>query len=687
MDSVHIRPKLTKQATAPATYRYSGPPSVQINTWKSTGRSIVSLKEDSDYVIGVGQQDPKVKSPALPTSTLVHSESVSKSSSPATTPTVAPAPRPAQYTPKVSTGESQKKPPLIKSASLASPVNMSIITSSSINKAIWEEPTDPQSTTGMKTVLSTWQKKVEETSKAPTPKKFQRHSFISKDQDHPPEIDLYGPLPSEPVLSKAPVVMSVEPKVTVTQTTGRTMVNIKKMESGGVLANEESKPVRPISFTMSNFESSTLPRPSKERNGNNTDPSIVDVVDSAQKYNTLQERKSFFQGVKPVEKNGKETPVPAVNMKNNIATIQKVFEARKSNGQSPTSPNEQYPGSRQTFAPVVSNMMKNSAPESSNSSVVSSMDGHESPGKLSIGQPLSSTMMVQKLLGVKQNSFGGGPESFRRSPSPISSTTSTVSNSNSSERFTPSPTIMEGPNHSIRISNKGPISSSAGAKNMNDSIKNDGNKAIILVHGGSSTDEMGTSGKVSNSIFKQKLKIESEVKPAKKQMETPVKTSSDKKELWNQKAVVVEELMKKKIQPKESTAQLQEPASVVKRMSLHLDDAASSSSRKESFASRKESLTSTNDVQQGESRKMSVKGGAGPPPAPPLPTPEELRTVEPAKSNSLSSIGKSKSMSSMGSNKNPASPTSGAMAGVLDAIKNSNGEFKLKRVSSSYSYS
>ncbi|CAG7729791.1 unnamed protein product, partial [Allacma fusca] len=54
-----------KQEEEPRVYRYSGPPTIQMGTWGERPSRSVSVKRDTDYIMGMGQQNPSTEKPSV----------------------------------------------------------------------------------------------------------------------------------------------------------------------------------------------------------------------------------------------------------------------------------------------------------------------------------------------------------------------------------------------------------------------------------------------------------------------------------------------------------------------------------------------------------------------------------------------------------------------------------------------
>ncbi|ODM98185.1 hypothetical protein Ocin01_08512 [Orchesella cincta] len=504
--------ELRKKKEAPQViYQYSGPPTIKMASWNERPRRAVSVKKDEDYIMGFGQQDPNAKSsnPAR-----IHS---------------------FHGGPVVSMAQLQTDNDHVSGKNNRESSPTPTVHVKGWSAALNATNVTPNSTGAVRSVLSAWKQKMEETEKEK-----------SKPKEGPPaEIDIYGSENTEKVQpTPAPVKSTPEP-VKIVESTNKTVQRVSEsqiekqakpvvveVKAATTTTKPEPKVVeksktlgssfrseKPMVFSMSSMDSNsnTLPktRPVTIHNPSdvvdyksNPATSTVEITSGS----TLQERKKFFQGIQPVQ-NGKEAPIPATNLKSNIAAIQKVFEKQRTTKiQQMGSQQSLY--SEGTISPV-SSLQRNDSMESrksnnnnnnfqrqnsieshasDSSSVVLRVSGKASP-------QLSSTEMVQKLFG-RPNNFN--LDASRRTPSPISSTTSTLSSSTSYERFTPSPTVVDGPNNSVRITTGGykppkmqPSSTTTPA------IRSVGNKAIIMVNGaeGSKTANKTEKTSVANDII------------------------------------------------------------------------------------------------------------------------------------------------------------------------------------------
>ncbi|CAG7825653.1 unnamed protein product, partial [Allacma fusca] len=92
--------------------------------------------------------------------------------------------------------------------------------------------------------------------------------------------------------------------------------SVDEIDSASDYSSSSSRPNSSLSRAPSNASTSNITIGSMS---DSTSSSPIPPV-------SLSEKKKFFQGIKPVE-SSKEAPIPAQNLKGNIATIQRVFEA------------------------------------------------------------------------------------------------------------------------------------------------------------------------------------------------------------------------------------------------------------------------------------------------------------------------------------------------------------------------
>lgn len=663
--TVELRKKnVQKQESLPAVvyqYQYTGPPTIKMSAWKDTNRRAVSVKDDADYIMGFGQQDPNHKTA---NSARVHSYGGG------------PIVQIAPYQ-----GESNK----VKRESSPNPSAPVKGWSAAINA-----PSVVRNSTGsgsVRSVLSTWKQKMEETEK----------EKIKPVREGPPaEIDIYGS-GSETTYQSKPKPVSSQNGVASRairsgdKTAPPKNISISTEESRAKPVVIATKPIvkatppqekfntlgssfrteKPVSFTISPMESNTLPRNKpilpKPAAGDTIDVKVKPAA-SAQEVNgsgTLEQRKKFFQGIKPVE-NGKEAPIPASNMKGNIAAIQKVFE-KQHGGKMQQMGSQQSLNSDGTVSPdsslnrndslesrqsinIISNNNSNNLrrqnsleSQGSNSSSVVLRVSQNSSGKMS--PQFSSTEMVQKLLG-RPNSFN--IDTARRTPSPISSTTSTLSSSTSYERFTPSPTVVDGPNNSVRITTGGYKPS-----NQNSSIRSVGNKAIIIVNGQEAQknpdQDKRTIIKQSSSVNDNIILDDSGIKPA-------TKSSA--------MASYVSVIAAQQQQNKRDS----NPPALAKQNTISAPPTAPSVTIPAKSAIVTEPSQKTT--------KVPLSNGVPPPPPPP---PVDIIPMKPLPTSPSGSTLRNSKPST------PTSPTSSdPRAEIFNAIRNSNGNFGLRKVRATY---
>jgi hypothetical protein len=606
-------------------------------------------------------------------------------------------------------------------------------------------------------VVSTWKQRLEESEK-------ERKSL----QAHPQEIDIYGdgfslsnqesvtvkeeeaPMMKRPLvnMNKSATTLKIDSNVVVEEPPRaftwsvpennnknsspprKTLVNINKTNKGvggnTEVINAINKPEPASLPTLGN--SHTLPSkpghslvninkiramPQEEISNEKTVILTVETnnsvnvrgktlaADTVDNGMSMQERKKFFQGVKPVESNGKEAPIPAVNLKSNIATIQRVFQQRQQQ-----MPMQRTGSARESTA---SSTMTSPASSGATTPVTVKTFSSERSGSNLASPAISSTEMVQKLLG-KSNSFN--MESFRRTPSPASSTTSTSTMSSASpcsERHTPSPTISDGPNNTIRIS----TGSSPAKPTATSTIKNVGNKSIIIVSSAQDSPAPNTNnannnnfnvsagGAVSNSIFKQQMKVNGAPPPQinittnnRRQI-----SSSANQSVADGKQTQLNNSIKfningstPKAPPPVIDINMSTPVSrpiLVEQNSKKVQPSAF----QEKTVSQKSNDTKPNQsttkiTVDSSPRSNGTSNGSPVPPPPPPMAPIDSKPV--GVGVSLAAAGRSKSVSSLTngkSNSNSSPPTSPSgnsdpRSEIFNVIKNSGGNFGLRKTGS-----
>lgn len=443
--------------------------------------------------------------------------------------------------------------------------------------------------------------------------------------------------------------------------------SIKQSNSQPVIVEVEksnsikSKTSKPMLFKMSTMESKPVTRIQSFAESKEVDVVDGNIADD-QNGPTLQERKKFFQGVKPVL-NGKEAPVPAENFKNSIATIQNLFEHRQQNGHPPSVQRNM------TLPSQSSNKETNSItitqPDTSSSTIPKNF------------QVMSSNEMVQRVLGRPS---GYNYETFRRSPSPVSSTTSTLSRTSSSGRGTPSSTstFADVPDNNVRISTEYKKS----APPPPSTIQNVGNKAIIIVNGsdrGMNDAEMNPTNSVSNNIFKQQMKVNASTNPSLKHTASLNISNRPKENKIHEsnatKIIVNSTPMVKLSQP---VIEIREAPVTAKP--IVVDQTVKESSKRSSIASTKEVVPKRDSIDASRLKSINNSSNNNSPPPPPPPPPSEGLNLRPT---GLNLNGKSKSVTSVTNSQasTPASPSSpDPRAEICNLIKNSNGNFGLKKV-------
>lgn len=655
-------------------------------SWGDRPVRAVSVKQDRDYIMGMGQ----------------NGNSNAKATNPA-------RPHSFQGAPIVNVAQSQQSTETLSKAkreSSPSPSVPHIQVNKGWSAAINAPNVLPNSAGTVKSVLSAWKQRMEETEKEK-----------NKPKEGPPdEIDMYASTentPSNEALSKPKVsqtVASVQPTeqlvvnekkaeiiiekpVVVQEQPASPKIPVESQETKPVIIDskplvktnspkmlEKSKTLgssfrTPASFTITPMESNTLPR-QKSFNStmvNNAANKPKDTVDSnklshsnstieiSSDGGSLEDRKRFFQGIKPVENNGKEAPIPATNMKSNIAAIQKVFEKQRMTKMQQMG-SQQSLHSDGTVSPVPS-LQRNDSLESRQSTLrrQNSVESHSSDsssvvlrvsqnstGKAS-PQLATGTEMVQKLFGrpTSMNNF----DPLRRTPSPISSTTSTLSSSTSYERFTPSPTVVDGPNNSVRISTGG-----YKPPNQSSNIRSVGNKAIIIVNG---EDNATRNGKASTANDNIVITGSSNIKKS-----SPMSNSFMTSVIQQQQ---------KQINERESAPPSSTPVSQLKQK------IATSNS----FLKKIPTVNEPSVVSQKNDRNTGQNGTGAPPPPPPPPVEGLVKST--AKSHlSLDVKKKSANEGNVRNSKSstPTSPMSPSdpRAEICNAIKNSNGNFGLRKV-------
>ncbi|CAL8110450.1 unnamed protein product [Orchesella dallaii] len=501
---VELRKK--KESPPQVIYQYSGPPTIKMASWTERPRRAVSVKKDDDYIMGFGQQDPNAKSL---NAARIHSFHGG--------PVIPMAQLQADNDSPLKNNRESSPTPSVHVKGWSAALNATNAT--------------PNSTGAVRNVLSAWKQKMEETEMEK-----------NKPKEGPPaEIDMYGSENTEKVQPKlitsikkseivtnAPSNIKTAPKVNeslndkqvkpvVVQVSSAAKPEPKILEKSKTLGSS-FRTEKPMVFTMSSMDSNsnTLPKTRPVTIHNPSDvvdhkPSPATSTVEITSGSSLQERKKFFQGVSPVQ-NGKEAPIPATNLKSNIAVIQKVFEKQRTTKMQQMG-SQQSLYSEGTISPS-SSLQRNDSIDSRKSNInnfqrKNSVESHSSDSSsviLRVSQntsgksspQFSSTEMVQKLFGrPNSNSFNLDPS--RRTPSPISSTTSTLSSSTSYERFTPSPTVVDGPNNSVRITTGGYKPPNIQSSAVTPSIRSVGNKAIITVNGNDGAKNTKNDKKVEKS--------------------------------------------------------------------------------------------------------------------------------------------------------------------------------------------
>jgi hypothetical protein len=712
---VERKMKPHKNSTPSPAYKYTGPPTVNMGSWTERPKTAVVVKNDEDYIMGFGQADPKSAA-----NENIRSSQLFK----------------VQKTPSFRSTDSVDKTVVSSVPKNSSPALLQVIASVSKQSTVItpgqkglsatlnarpapKEINDESPQGSVRSVLSSWKARMQENTQ-------ERRS----DQGPPPEIDLYGngsvveDKPSVTIqretvkrsdtnayntvdvdvniiegsrlgertnsvssliqasnndsaqrstvqVSEKNVINRVSSAVN-RQDSDTRIENMNQKSSTKILEKDtvdvkSVKPPKPILFKMSTLESKPVIHTKTFKNEAQPPPS-EDTVDRGSAKETvtktfssnsstdqdcepsIQEKKKFFQGIKPVESPGKETPLPAVNMKSSIATIQRVFEKRQQQEQSP----KQSPVVEQNVFPVSTKQVEkpDTAPKvvHTNSTMPKTFEG------------MSSAEMVHRVLG-KPGGSGLSLDSFRRSPSPISSTTSTLSRTSSSGRGTPSSTSTESPENTIKvISGTRKVAPPPPQSN----IQNVGNKAIIIVNGGESkTNNADVSvirtNSVRNNIFTQNVLVNRSSNQSSSSKDAPttkivVNGSSSVGKLTHQfsgeKVILVEN--RSKVNLNENPAKNLPPK-----------------------ITQVDVKTEMNNKTAVKPKTLSISGV--PPPPPPPANLDSPNTRPIVKSKSVTSLS-----TSQGSKlSTPTSPTSpDPRSEIFDVIKNSNGNFGLKKVNS-----
>ncbi|XP_021947558.1 serine-rich adhesin for platelets isoform X2 [Folsomia candida] len=706
--------------------KYTGPPTINMGSWTERPRTTVSVKKDEDYIMGFGQANPKVtptvesrsagKAPQKP----FFNQSFNQST------TSSPKPAPQVISPTfrsvVETVAPSSKP------DTPSPNNNNNIKgiSATLNARPISSVDSVDSVSTIKSVLSTWKQRVESSED-------QKKKNVS--QGHPPEIDIYEnespntftrthnqkfislheesssndsvKMPKLQIVdvganvnieaskekfdfqrkmpeSERPVIISREPPPLKKPATNqepapslkthdtvdlgkpsKPMFKISSMESKPKLLSQvQVKEIEPpVQTPSSNSKENVVLRKSQI----SLDISFPVENDGGPSF---KERKRYFQGISPVESPSKEVPLPAVNLKTSIATIQKVFEQRQQRPDSNSPSPSPTPTLQRNLASIPTKpvtvvvepapkIIKSPPPDNAAAASAVPFGQATTPRQF---QMMSSAEMVQRVLGKSSKpSF----DAFRRSPSPISSTSSTLSRT-SSGRNTPSSSAAASEGvveNSTRITNE--IKKSAPHN-----IKNVGNKSIIIVEAQAepviNTDASKPSaGSVSNNVFKLQNSLSISGGGAGQ---------------------------KKPVAFGEGNNNVKRNNSITTTTTITLNgEATSTFGNKIPFNERrqsnlgKESQGDTTSVSIVERKSSIPTNGGGPPPPPPPPPSSD--TITRPQHISFSNRPKSEIFSSPSSNKSstPSSPSgSDPRSEIFNVIKQSNGNFGLKKTGSTF---
>lgn len=693
-----------------------------MGSWTERPRTTVSVKKDEDYIMGFGQANPKVtptvesrsagKAPQKP----FFNQSFNQST------TSSPKPAPQVISPTfrsvVETVAPSSKP------DTPSPNNNNNIKgiSATLNARPISSVDSVDSVSTIKSVLSTWKQRVESSEdqkkknvsqghppeidiyENESPNTFTRthnQKFISlheesssNDSVKMPKLqivdvganvnieaskekfDFQRKMPE----SERPVIISREPPPLKKPATNqepapslkthdtvdlgkpsKPMFKISSMESKPKLLSQvQVKEIEPpVQTPSSNSKENVVLRKSQI----SLDISFPVENDGGPSF---KERKRYFQGISPVESPSKEVPLPAVNLKTSIATIQKVFEQRQQRPDSNSPSPSPTPTLQRNLASIPTKpvtvvvepapkIIKSPPPDNAAAASAVPFGQATTPRQF---QMMSSAEMVQRVLGKSSKpSF----DAFRRSPSPISSTSSTLSRT-SSGRNTPSSSAAASEGvveNSTRITNE--IKKSAPHN-----IKNVGNKSIIIVEAQAepviNTDASKPSaGSVSNNVFKLQNSLSISGGGAGQ---------------------------KKPVAFGEGNNNVKRNNSITTTTTITLNgEATSTFGNKIPFNERrqsnlgKESQGDTTSVSIVERKSSIPTNGGGPPPPPPPPPSSD--TITRPQHISFSNRPKSEIFSSPSSNKSstPSSPSgSDPRSEIFNVIKQSNGNFGLKKV-------
>ena len=661
------KPSMPSNAAEPPVYRYSGPPSIQMRTWGERPRGAISVKKDNDYIMGMGQQDPKTEMKSSGSTSMLSNRVHSFSGAPAQSTTPSPTPTRINTNKTLQSsrwssfnmGNGNYRSQSPEPNQLASAGTLPKVVSSFKQRLEESEKERKQSLTSSVSIEETTSIKKVEPEPYVDMKSMSATSTLERSKSSKPSFSIGS---ASSTLERPVGKKAVSPAVFSISTASSNPVQLKTSTSINEIRKFQSPEPRVI---IDRVDSPKVMHVLESHKSEQMEPKVTInnskvKIQAFQSFNTpsnnnngsLEDKKRFFQGIKPVESPTKEVILPAVNMKNNIATIQRVFEQRQlqksASSASMNGSERSFPSRESSASPALSN----------SSSVSYSSSTSSTPAKKPefIGSQSSSNIMVQKVIG---RGSGFNLDAFRRTPSPSTGHTY----NDSSDRSTPSPTVIDG-HGPIRISTTSASPSSAS------NIKNVGNKAIIIVGGDSNSNE--SQGSLNNNQFKQQLRVNGDT--------------------YQHQSVKVNINGSAPAKPK-ATA----PSMIIVNSTNNNNSSSNYASIKENF-SKKPVIVQEIDKHPPHYHKSLNRnsGGGTPPPPPPPAMPDSNNHSNHSSSQrptSLGGFGKSKSLStstlgsrgsSMSSTSTPTSPmTPGSAdprADIFNAIKNSNGNFGLKKV-------